>query len=396
MGFKFSHVCDLLSQLDSNRILKATTAAKKIDPDTATVINWFKRHSKHIHDGKTDRLAFLSCLFPQKRPDRVYGLREPSLVKVVGRCLLLGASRKQELDLWRTRGGGDLGQCVENVMRQAENNIEGSQEVTVEEADLALAQIASNCRFSGPSIRRSYSAVSVDDALAPIFRRLSSRDAKWFTRLILKDYSPVDVPEKLVLTKFHFMMPTLLTFQDSMESALVILGREPMASFPPNPSPDYAEYLMRNVMAHLPPQIGVKIGRPDFHKARGLKHCCNLAGKRTMSLEKKYDGEYCQIHIDLSRGNNCIQIFSKSGKDSTKDRVGVHQAIKECLGIGKSDCKFKKRCILEGELLVWGVQEAAILPFYKLRKHVSRSGSFIGANHDSPYVPLMQYSRGIC
>ena len=396
MGFKFSYVCDLLSQLDSNRVLKATTAARKIDPDTSTVIAWFKRHSKLIHDGRTDRLALLSCLFPKKRPDRVYNLREASLVKVIGRCLLLGTSRKQELDLWRTRGRGDLGQCVENVMRQAENHIKSSQEVTVQEVDLALAQIASKCRFSGPSIQRSYSAVSVDDALAPIFRRLSSRDAKWLTRLILKDYSPVEVPEKLVLRKFHFMMPTLLTFQDSMEAALRMLSREPIASFPANPSPDYAEYLMRNVMAHLPPQLGVKIGRPDFHKARGLKHCCTLARKRMMSLEKKYDGEYCQIHVDLSRGNNCIQIFSKSGKDSTQDRIGVHQAIKECLRIGKPDCQVKRQCILEGELLVWGVQEGAILPFYKLRKHVSRSGSFLGADNDSPYAPFQQEYNDIC
>lgn len=208
-------------------------------------------------------------------------------------------------------------------MRQAENHIHGLQEVTVEEVDLALAQIASNCRFSGPSVRRSHSAVKVDNVLRDIFRRLSSRDGKWLTKMILKDYSPVVVPEKLVLKKFHFIMPTLLTFQDSMEAAMEILSREPIVSLPPRPSRDYERQLMQNVMAFLPPRIGVKIGRPDFYKARGLKHCCNMVGKRTMSLEKKYDGEYCQIHIDLSRGHDCIQIFSKSGKDSTEDRRGV-------------------------------------------------------------------------
>ena len=99
MGFKFSYVCDLLSQLESNRIPKATTAAKRIDPDFLTVTNWFNRHSKHIHDGKTDRLALLSCVFPQKRPDRVYGLREYSLANVISRSLLLGMSRVQDLEL---------------------------------------------------------------------------------------------------------------------------------------------------------------------------------------------------------------------------------------------------------------------------------------------------------
>ncbi|KAL1959940.1 hypothetical protein VTO42DRAFT_608 [Malbranchea cinnamomea] len=384
MGFKFSYVCDLLSQLESNRVLKAASGARKIDPDTYTVTRWFDRHQKQIHDGSTDRLALLSCLFPEKRVDRVYGLREPSLVKVIGRCLLLGASRKQELDLWRERGGGDLGQCVENVMRQAENHLNGLPEVTVEEIDHALAQIASNCRFSGPNVRRSHSAVTVDDALAPIFRRLKSHEGKWLTRLVLKDFSPVIVPTQLVLKTFHFFLPTLLVFQDSLEAALEILSREPIKSFPPRPSHDFAIHLMQNVMTTLTPKLGVKIGRPDFYKARTLKHCCTMAGKRKMSLERKYDGEYCQIHIDLSKGKNCVQIFSKSGKDSTEDRREAHRAIKTCLRIGTTDCAFSERCILEGEMLVWGGEQSGILPFYKIRKHVSRSGSFIGTENDSP------------
>lgn len=64
-----------------------------------------------------------------------------------------------------------------------------------------------------------------------------------------------------------------------------------------------------------------------------------------MSLERKYDGgkleplvllawdyvdlciEYCQIHVDLTRKENWLQIFSKSGKDSTADRRGIHQCV---------------------------------------------------------------------
>lgn len=72
-----------------------------------------------------------------------------------------------------------------------------------------------------------------------------------------------------------------------------------------------------------------------------MKHCLNMVNKRWFSLERKYDGgngspknkiysadlrpEYCQIHVDLTKGEQCLQIFSKGGKDSTQDRKGVHR-----------------------------------------------------------------------
>ncbi|KAK2796790.1 hypothetical protein FQN51_009014 [Onygenales sp. PD_10] len=384
MGFKFSYVCDLFSNLESNRTLKASSAARKRNPDVATVTGWFDRHGKAIHGGTTDRLALLSCLFPERRPERVFGRKEPSLVKIIGRCLFLGTSRRYELDLWKTSGGDDLGQCVENVMRQAENNCDGADEVTVEEIDAALNQVASNCRFSGPDVRKQRSAASVDEALGPIFRRLPSRDAKWFTRIILKDITPVELPASLILRSFHFLLPDLLLLQDSFPAAVGLLSREPIRQFPSRPQPEYAKLLSSLASSHMSLSIGVKVGRPDFYKARGIKHCCRMAGKRSMSVERKYDGEYCQIHIDLSKQHNSIQIFSKSGKDSTVDRRGVHSTLKECLGIGKPDCKFSQRCILEGELLVWSDVKSKILPFHKLRKHLPRSGTFIGTENDSP------------
>ncbi|PGH07057.1 hypothetical protein AJ80_08070 [Polytolypa hystricis UAMH7299] len=384
MGFKFSHVCDLLSRLEDNRCLKAASFARSQNPDFPTVKGWFNQHQKRIHGGETDRLALLSCLFPEKRPDRVFGLREPSLVKIVARCLLLGASRRRELDQWKASGGVDLGQCVENVMRQAENDISGENAVTVEDIDMALNHIASRCRFSCPELRRNRSAVAVDNALAPIFRRLSSRDAKWFTRMILRDYSPVEVPAKLVIRNFHFLLPQLLLFQDSLEAALETLNTDPIKSFPPRADPQYAKLLGKLAITHLNPRVGTKIGRPEFDKGRSIKHCCKMVGKRTMSIEKKYDGEYCQIHIDLSKGRDYIKIFSKRGKDATADRRGIHDALRECLRIGKADCKFSSRCILEGELLVWDDAKPGIQGFHKLRRHLPRSGSFIGTENDSP------------
>ncbi|KAM5437412.1 putative DNA ligase (ATP) [Microsporum canis] len=384
MGFNFSYICDLLSSLDANRIIKATTTGRSKDPDVTTVTAWFRLHEQRIHGGDTDYLALLSCLFPELRPDRVYGFKEPSLVKIIGRCLLLGTSRWQELECWKAPGRGDLGECVERVMGDAENELFPCLPVTVEEIDAALNKIAAKCRFSAPDVRRQRTAVQVDEALNPIFRRLNSRDAKWFTRLLLREYTPVVIPQRLALRKFHFMLPAFLSVQSTLKGALEAMDRGPVKKFPSCPDAEYARTLMELSIPHLAPQIGIKVGRPEYYKARNLRHCCRMADKRLMSIERKYDGEYCQIHIDLENGPQYIRIFSKSGKDSTVDRKGIHEAIRDSLRIRRPGCRFSKRCILEGELLVWSDIKHDILPFHHLRKHIMRAGAFIGTENDSP------------
>ncbi|OJK00137.1 hypothetical protein ASPACDRAFT_10914, partial [Aspergillus aculeatus ATCC 16872] len=387
MGFKFTHLCDLLSTLEDNRILKASHEARAFNPDVRAVTRWFSQHGKQIRGPDTDLLALLSCMFPEKRPDRVYWLQETSLARIIARCLLLGSSRRAELERWRVSSGLDLGQCVENVMRQAENDLDPGREVTVEEVDSALNSIAARCRFSGPRVRKQHTAVDVEQALGSLFKRLRSRDAKWLTRMILKGYYPVVFPLPLTLRSFHFLLQPLLLFQDTFEGALSMLRSDPISHFPPHPDPGLARDLAYLALQHLNPRVGVKIGRPEYHKARSIKHCCRMVNRRRMSIERKYDGEYCQVHIDLTLGPSSIQIFSKSGKDSTVDRVGIHQVIKDSLKLGAPGCKVSQRCILEGELLVWSDKHNKIMDFHKLRKFISRSGTFIGTESDSPPQP---------
>lgn len=383
MGFNFSYLCDLLSGLERNRHLKAASAAKSQNTDYHTISNWCLNHSKRIHDKETNLLALLSCLFPEKRPDRVYWLQSTSLARVIARCLYLGSSRIKDLDQWRLQGGGDLGQCVENVMSQAENQLVPGQEVSVEEIDDALQAISSRCRFSGPAVQKSHAAVDVDEDLGPLYRRLSSRDSKWLTRMILKSYAPVQLPIDTVLKNVHFLLPQLLLFQDSFEAAAHLLRSTSLKHFPPRPQRDFAHLLNKEALKHLVPRPGHKVGRPGFYKARSLKHCCKMIDRRRMSLERKYDGEYCQIHVDITKGAPSIRIFSKSGKDSTLDRAGILQTVKRSLKIGGLDCKVSRRCILEGELLVWSDRDSKILEFHKLRKFLARSGRMIGTDYDS-------------
>ncbi|CAI7629151.1 unnamed protein product [Penicillium crustosum] len=387
MGFKFTLLCDLLSKLDDCKTAKASTAARNQNPDIRTVAQWFSRHERTIHHAETDKVALLSCMFPEKRTDRVYWLRAMQLSRVIGRCLGLGSSRLSELNRWQTPCGFDLGGCVEIVMRQAENYIPAGQELSVEEIDRAMAMIASRCRFSGPLARQNRTAVDIEETLSKLYRRLSSRDAKWLTRMILKSYSPIVFPEQYTLKKFHFLLPQLLQLQNSFEGALEMLASDPINHFPPNPDPQSARSLSMIALQHMRPRPGIKVGRPDYYKARSIKHCHQMANGRRMSIERKYDGEYCQIHVDLSNKYSPIQIFSKSGKDSTADKNQIIPVIKESLRTGLPGCKFAHRCIVEGELLVWNDQDGDLMDFNKIRRFIPRSGAMIGVDNDSPPQP---------
>lgn len=240
--------------------------------------------------------------------------------------------------------GSDLGDCVESILRATPNPDHGpEEEVTVEYIVSQLYAVASNCRWSSPSVRDKQIPIDVEKSLADIYRRLSLRDAKWLTRLVLKDLSPAVLEPGVVYRAFHPLMPKILLVRDNIAEVshmIFLLQRTNHCSKSPTKLLDY-----------VTPRVVIKVGRQMWHEGRGIKHCLQL-GHGRMSVEQKMDGEYCQVHIDLTKKAR-IQIFSKSDKDSTQDRLGVHDAILRSLGIGELDCSIQKRCIVDGELLVY-------------------------------------------
>jgi DNA ligase-4 len=387
MPFPFSSVCELLARLERLKLRGNIVQAGKPKEDAQNVVEiWFRRNRGAIDARDTDQVALLSTLFPERRTDRVYGMRELMLSKIIARCLNLNKAKTAILQSWKTPGAGDLGICVEKAIQDFDCERTPGTVVTVEEIDQALESLASQSRFSGPEIRSSALSSTPPKILENIFLRLKSSEAKWLTRLILKDYSPVSLDEAHVLTSFHFLLPGLLHFQDSF-AAVISQLRGPLSKYHSRPDYISQSIFRREAAKSLRPQIGVKVGRPPFVKARSIQHAVQLAGTQKWTVERKYDGEYCEIHIDLEKSGNCIKIFSKSGKDSTKDRKHVHSTIQECLRIHQPDCIFKKKCIVIGELVVWSDRDNAIAGFEKLRKWIPRSGVFIGTGEDSQRQP---------
>lgn len=379
MPLMFSTVCELLQSLEYD------FKRKRHQKGSKHIVNeWFTQNQDALDE--VDLTALLSTLLPERRTDRVFNIKLKRLENIVVIACGLGSSRITQLREWEVGGAGvDFADCVEAILKATPNVAE--QDITVEEIDSTLHQLAASVAFSSPSVRSSTrnpkpptaSTGKVDNSLVALFRKLTAKNAKWFSRLILKNFLPVVVPEHLVYSRCHPLLSTIMRIHDDFAVATRLLAQQTDPGCVLHAKTEVSE-----VPRLVKPQIGVKVGRQMWLKARSIKHCIEMGGG-LMSCEEKVDGEYCQIHIDLSKGRNGhIQIFSKSGKDSTRDRWQLHRAIRSSLSIGRDDCKFQNRCILEGEMVVYSDIDKRILGFEKIRKYVQRSGRYIGTEEDSP------------
>lgn len=152
--------------------------------------------------------------------------------------------------------------------------------------------------------------------LEAIYRQLSPREAKWFTRLVLKDYQPLLFDPHMIYHSCDPILPCVLKIYDDFATAIDTVQHVRKTK---SQLPIQARTSDQAVLAALKPRLSIKVGRQQWFKARSIKHCLDLCQGR-ISVESKLDGEYCQIHVEVAKGTKGIRIFSKSGKDSTEDR----------------------------------------------------------------------------
>ncbi|KAF3348316.1 hypothetical protein VdG2_03198 [Verticillium dahliae VDG2] len=204
------------------------------------------------------------------------------------------------------------------ILTETPNPVSKLDQVTVEEIDALLNGLAANCRFSSHTVRQSHRNTGCEnkETLGELYRQVHAREAKWLTRIILKQIQLTALDPSIVYGSYDARLPFVARVQESFEVALTSL-RELRASNPLGIG-------TQNLVHVIKPILGTKVGRQTWLKGRSIKHCIGLHPKR-VSCEKKMDGEYCQVHVDLSKGSRSVQIFSKSGKDSTQDRVGIHK-----------------------------------------------------------------------
>ncbi|RYP01705.1 hypothetical protein DL764_006130 [Monosporascus ibericus] len=280
---------------------------KQKEPSKAIIAGWFKEHRSRLTSVDNDASAVLSTLLPERRTDRVYCIQATRLHSIIGHALGLGYSRVLELRRHETPGsGGDLGDCVESILKSTPNPSQ-EQELSVEKIDAILGEIAAASRFSSPKIRASRQDCGekyANRALGSIYVKL----------IVLDEYA--------VFSSYHVLLPQLLKVRDDLTITTAFLRHV-------NQSAGDSD----RVVSVMKPKLGIKVGRQPWFKGRSIKNCLDMIRGRPVCVEQKIDGEYCQIHVDLSKGYHCIQVFSKSGKDSTNDRAALHsiKLKKECI-----------------------------------------------------------------
>jgi DNA ligase N terminus len=138
----------LSNELDQNSNNKSMKSIRHLN--TRTVVTWFNRHDRTIPQKGAEAVAFLSCLFPESRPDRVFNIQENRLETIIQQAQCLGASRLK--DLQRTIDGSDLTSCVERVIAATYSESRPGPSVTLEELEI-LDQIAATSSFSSIELR---------------------------------------------------------------------------------------------------------------------------------------------------------------------------------------------------------------------------------------------------
>lgn len=376
MSFRFSTLCLLWEQLS----LLGTA-----DKAEAVVEQWFDQHVTPF-DRREHALTLLSCLLPGRRYDRVYGLGEKQITAIVVKAWGIGTSRQQELQRLQEQGNMDCASAIMKVVADSGDLHPPEVSLTVEDVDDTLDRVAAACDFSSPDLRKRHRRVHVStpsDLLAETLRCMSAQEIKWAVRLLLKDLRPAVIPETSILQLVHPVLSRMLPVLNSLSGALAFIRRAECRRG--------KELGIQDLGPSIQPQAGTLVGLPRFDKARNIAHGHRLMDGREVSVERKYDGEYCQVHVwidsDHPQSQSQIKLFSKSGRDSTGDRHSILPIIRQSLGVGRSRCKVRQHCILVGELVVWNDSVQDIMPFYKVRRYVTRAGRRLGCAEDSAPDP---------
>ena len=268
MTITFGAICGLLQSIE-NIFTWQPRASRKQEKEIVRQIisNWFRNQREALDDPNTNGSAVLSVLFPHRRKDRVYGLQAPLLAKKLVNLLAFNHGQKTLFDGWRGGVHGDLGVYLERAMKPWDGTFSSKHSVSIERIDALLVQLAAKYRFSDETIRKQRDwDVHIDTELKEILIRLESWEAKWLVRLILRDYCTLELDEAYVLEQYHFLLPDLLLFQNDFDAAFRMLRGE-LRCYPA--APEVSKVICTRIEAarKLNAVVGVKVGRPTFHKA---------------------------------------------------------------------------------------------------------------------------------
>ncbi|KAL1703507.1 hypothetical protein EV121DRAFT_292220 [Schizophyllum commune] len=272
----------------------------------------------------------------------------------------------------------------------AQANSDEASRLSIHDIDDLLDELASLSPNSDASIHTKYPREmrrTRQEILRALFRRLNPSDAGILAQIVLKDLVPLLYPVcpsgyGAELRDYNTKSVKRLRVEDAMDvwdpsGRLRRLYRT-------HSDIRYATEAFERGEEEYKPQVGTRIKIPKSLKLQGIKNAFNTFSIRSSRVwvETKYDGERAQIHVQVETdGTSTITIFSKSGRNSTLDRIAVHWIVRQALGLrdpetgypGRDDCKVKKNVVLDAEMVAWDTDH--IDEFWRIRSLVERTAT---------------------
>jgi DNA ligase-4 len=268
MALAFNDLCLLLEEVENISIRRPRLSQEQRKSCIQDAIRkWFSIHRQLINHANANGGAILSAIFPHRRKDRVYGLKSKSLSQKLTKLLGFNHIQKALFDKWTTGKAGDLGVYTAIAMKPWDGTIKNKRKILMERVDRLLVQLAAQHRFSDPVIQKQRDFhTDTDTEIQQIFKRIDSSEAKWLVRLILREYCTIELDERFIFEQFHFLLPDLLMFQNDFDAVFSLLKGE-LRCYPPVPEAGLRRSMREEAGKKLSPTVGVKVGRPTFHKA---------------------------------------------------------------------------------------------------------------------------------
>ncbi|KAG6839641.1 hypothetical protein C0991_000589 [Blastosporella zonata] len=221
--------------------------------------------------------------------------------------------------------------------------------LSISQVEDLLDELASTSGYTHYSIHKKY-----------------PQDAGFLAQIILKDLRPIMYP----LRETHYAASLL---EQNTASVMMLSKEDAMNVWDPSKWM-LSSYRVKSTFTetangfekppgerdHNIPKIGVPVAIPKSEKGRGPRNALRyFRNTHQVWAETKYDGERAQIHVEVpsqsSKGG--ITIFSKSKRDSTKDRKAVHEVIYRAVGLSKGSVDGQSRVranvILDAEMVVF-------------------------------------------
>lgn len=335
--------------------------------------------------------AMFRCITPCQDKSRKYSIQETTLVKLLMDALgISGTAAGNRLSRWKlgaldpytvTSGQGDLGQVVEQAFAGLKT-MPSRLHSLLRLCEL-LHELALTSRWS--TVEADIVPRSPTEIIRELYLYQRPQDCKWVTRIILKNMYPIHLEWEGIMARFHPVMTAVHRMQSNLKNTCLIMTKIMQDGYSRKSMFDGSELNIvtySNILQkYCPPKVGSLVSTMECIQAKSIHHVyTEITAEQAFYAEIKYDGERMQIHVESGEVIK-ITIFSKSGRNSTQDRIDSHGIIKQALGLDGQNRTSVFNCILEGERLVFDEQTNQIEKFGGVSSFRFGNGPKDGTRH---------------